>query len=160
MSPGSTHEVASFYESIEVQMDSWDIGKEGQLLATSGLGTCTGVAIYDPLTHTGHMAHLASPLADRDLMEAMLESVRQNSTTESQLKAWVRGCSEGEDEDLLADVAADRNYVLDSLGELGILDDSLDVNWLESPEGSVDMALNCSSGVCETITEDYLDDTN
>lgn len=76
-------------EDIRVGIGEWKLAREPQRLITLGLGSCVGVALFDPRNSIGGLAHIMLPdsrqfqdianrarfadLAIPDMLEAMLE---------------------------------------------------------------------------------------
>ncbi|MGL5677370.1 MAG: chemotaxis protein CheD [Cellulosilyticaceae bacterium] len=48
-------------EIIKVGMADLNVAKHPSILTTLGLGSCVGVALYDPLTKVGGLAHVMLP---------------------------------------------------------------------------------------------------
>lgn len=48
-------------EVIKVGMADLKIAKEPDILTTLGLGSCVGIALYDPITKIGGLAHIMLP---------------------------------------------------------------------------------------------------
>lgn len=48
-------------KTIVVGMAALDIGRQGDVITTLGLGSCVGVTLYDPITKVGGMAHVMLP---------------------------------------------------------------------------------------------------
>lgn len=48
-------------EIIKVGMADLKIAKEPDILTTLGLGSCVGIALYDPITKIGGLAHIMLP---------------------------------------------------------------------------------------------------
>lgn len=48
-------------EVIKVGMADLKIAKEPDILTTLGLGSCVGIALYDPVTKIGGLAHIMLP---------------------------------------------------------------------------------------------------
>lgn len=46
---------------IKVGMADWKVAKSPEILTTLGLGSCVGVALYDPSTQIGGLAHIMLP---------------------------------------------------------------------------------------------------
>ncbi|MEG0805191.1 MAG: chemotaxis protein CheD [Lachnospiraceae bacterium] len=46
---------------IKVGMADLSIGKSPDIITTLGLGSCIGIALYDPTTHIGGLAHIMLP---------------------------------------------------------------------------------------------------
>ncbi|MBM7555362.1 chemotaxis protein CheD [Halanaerobacter jeridensis] len=46
---------------IRIKMADLNIGKDGDILITSGLGSCVGVTLYDSKSQIGGMAHVMLP---------------------------------------------------------------------------------------------------
>ena len=46
---------------IKVGMADLSIAKEPDILTTLGLGSCVGIALYDPSTKVGGLAHIMLP---------------------------------------------------------------------------------------------------
>jgi chemotaxis protein CheD len=47
--------------TIKVGMADLNIATEGEILKTTGLGSCVGITIYDPKKHFAGMAHIMLP---------------------------------------------------------------------------------------------------
>jgi len=50
-------------KKIRVKMADLNVGKEDDILITSGLGSCVGIALYDSRTKVGGLAHIMLPKA-------------------------------------------------------------------------------------------------
>jgi len=48
-------------EKIIVKMADYAVGEQGQLLATLGLGSCVGIALYDRFSKVGGLIHIMLP---------------------------------------------------------------------------------------------------
>jgi len=51
--------------SIKVGMADFKVAKENGILITVGLGSCVGIALYDPTTKIGGLAHIMLPDSTR-----------------------------------------------------------------------------------------------
>lgn len=51
-------------EQIKVGMADWKIAALGDVLKTTGLGSCVGLILYDEAAHVAGMAHIMLPSSD------------------------------------------------------------------------------------------------
>lgn len=142
--------------SIRVWAGKWEKGSQSDILYTRGIGACIGVAIYDRLTKIGHMAHVFSTdSSQREVLEPMIESVIDLRSNEpSSLKGWVVGGSS--EADMASSRLTDpvlRMAAISRLGELGLDDQSLTVEWNNDESLLVGMSLDCAEGEVTTIAK-------
>jgi chemotaxis protein CheD len=57
-------ETTSSPERVKVGIAEYEVASDGAVLTTSGLGSCLGVAIYDPESGTGGLVHAMLPSKD------------------------------------------------------------------------------------------------
>lgn len=48
-------------EDLKVGIADWKVAREPQQIITLGLGSCVGIAIYDPYSRIGGLAHIMLP---------------------------------------------------------------------------------------------------
>lgn len=90
-------------EVIKVGMADLNICKSPNIITTLGLGSCIGIALYDPVTKIGGLAHIMLPdstqirnnsniakFADTGI-EELLKRVIEAGASKSRLKAKIAG---------------------------------------------------------------------
>jgi chemotaxis receptor (MCP) glutamine deamidase CheD len=149
-----------FQESLpvlRVAIGEWKKDKDS-ILETMGLGTCFGIAIYDPTTKLGFLAHLINPgSADKEELDEMSSELLASTSDPSKVKVWLRGGELLADHKGLEFGMRDREFTEQYMLELGILPENLDIEWLDNFEDAVDIRLNCKSGLCEITVEPWQD---
>lgn len=87
---------------VKVKMADLQLARKPDILYTSGLGSCVGIALYDPMTGFGGMAHIMLPsyregkgknrekYADSAL-EILLDKMMRNGARRSSLVAKIAG---------------------------------------------------------------------
>ncbi|MGB9792628.1 MAG: chemotaxis protein CheD [Thermacetogeniaceae bacterium] len=124
-------------EEIKIGIGEWKVAHNPARLITIGLGSCVGVALYDPLNSIGGLAHVMLPdssefkditnrgkfadLAIPDLLEAMLKMGARRATTVAKLAGGARMFISA-DSNLPVLNIGERNVAMcrKVLGELGI----------------------------------------
>jgi chemotaxis protein CheD len=97
----STDERARFNDRIKVSIAEYAVASEG-LLTTSGLGSCLGIAIYDPGRPVASLAHPMLPRRNGDDtkpperfvdsgIDAVIEALGDAGADESSLRAKMTG---------------------------------------------------------------------
>lgn len=144
---------------LTVEILEWIKGPPGAVLETDGLGPCTGLAIFDPESRTGHLGHTVMPHED-NLFDDMIQSALDLQEDPSKWKVWIRGSAinriilEDDPEfDYEAYHQESRNYLLGQLSKAGVTE--IDVEWSD-PDDVVSMRLDCNKGICEILVlKDY-----
>jgi chemotaxis protein CheD len=130
-------ERAGVTDRIKVSVADYAVASEG-LLTTSGLGSCLGIAVYDPTNALGSLVHPMLPYRDGDEsrpperfvdsgVELVVEELLEAGADESGLRAKIAGGAAvvdfGNDDESIGDrnVAAAREALaargIDILGE-------------------------------------------
>jgi chemotaxis protein CheD len=50
-----------------IGMADLNVGRDGDVIVTLGLGSCVGITLYDPITHIGGMAHIMLPTCPNNI---------------------------------------------------------------------------------------------
>lgn len=123
-------------EVIKVGMADLNICKSPNIITTLGLGSCIGIALYDPVTKIGGLAHIMLPdstqirnnsniakFADTGI-EELVKRVVGAGASKSRLKAKIAGGAKMFEVSKLSDVGniGERNAIASrlKLKELGI----------------------------------------
>ncbi|WP_340097862.1 chemotaxis protein CheD [Salinibaculum salinum] len=120
-------------ERVKVGIAEYDVTADGAVLTTSGLGSCIGLALYDPETGTAGLVHVMLPSADdmedgndakfadtgTDLLVEKMEAAGANIT---RLEAKIAGGSDMLDFSESGSGIGDRNIaqVRETLDDYGI----------------------------------------
>lgn len=87
---------------VKVKMADLQVARRPDIIYTSGLGSCVGIALYDPMTGCGGMAHIMLPsyregkgknrekYADTAL-EILLDKMARNGVRRASLVAKIAG---------------------------------------------------------------------
>jgi chemotaxis protein CheD len=93
-------------EIIKVRMADFKVSQENVILKTMGLGSCVGIALYDPTTKIGGLAHIMLPDSNRyhnsiektnlakfadSSIEKMLEKMKELGANLSRILAKIAG---------------------------------------------------------------------
>lgn len=116
------------------------------MLTTEGLATCIGIAIYDPNSSTGYLAHVFAGLDNHfETAVPMVHEAAARASDITQLSAWVRGgtLTPGYEYDVELILRA---QTVKLLGSVGIKGKRVDVIWNEIPSLAVHMSLACENG--------------
>ncbi len=149
---------------VAVEMSEWKKGAPNSILTTTGLGPCTGIAIYNPEKRIGHMGHFIAPHIDRRDVESMFESALSETNDPAKLPVWMRGCCDEDDYyGLWPDDGPSakeykqlsRDYLAELLASHGMT--NIDTDWNLDSESSVWMDLDCQTGAFESgsVSDDY-----
>ncbi len=136
---------------LSVGMFEWGhTDTDSRILSTVGLASCLGVATYDNFDRIAHLAHFVAVKSDDLGVEAFLDSVIETSRDESKITAWMRGgnarpcgdlcdygCRKASDIDQCRGVIESRELIVSSLRERGISQDSMDIQWNDTPRCDV-----------------------
>jgi hypothetical protein len=130
---------------VDVGTDEWCAASGNSILETRGLGPCVGIASYDLATRTGHMLHTTNPHLSPKLLDAFFESVAKKAKDTETVVFYVRGGQpEPGSHDAMTEEA--RTATLARLKEFGGMATQADVEWLDNPEGVVDIELDTMTG--------------
>jgi len=144
-------------KTILVRMGEWREGADGDILVTNNLGSCIGIAIYEPISKKGFLLHEPLPEDGPGTYERFEDRLRQvfsdHPGSFERMRAWLAGGS-----DLLASaitpgseelVAQNRKFVEEAMRDIGIPAGSVEVSWTPESNLSASMTLDCSKGVCD-----------
>jgi hypothetical protein len=140
---------------VWVEVMDWEKAFAPQVIGTQGLGPCVGVAIYNAKLREGYVGHFAGHPAEAITVEEMVNEALLETSSPTELKAWVRGGSPdpGLDGDY-KDSKAIRVEITELFPKLGLID--VDIEWADSSDSSVDLVLDCSTGAFRSV-EGYLE---
>lgn len=131
---------------VRVEMGEWAEARHGQFMETVGLGPCVGLALYDPVSRTGYMAHTCGP-ETRTLID-LLDAAAKDISQVSRLRVWIGGgqlnCGDAVPDD--ACHSSIREDVLSLLTEFGIRPKNLAVDWVDNPNQMAHIFLDCRTG--------------
>lgn len=108
------------------------IATNGELLTTSGIGSCLGIAIYDDRNEIGGLVHIMLPEADESVeidskyadtgIESLVRDIEESGADRSNLRAKVAGGSDMLSFESNTESIGSRNIeaVREKLDELGI----------------------------------------
>lgn len=116
-------------------------------LATTGLGSCIGLAVYDQVNQVGFLAH-DSYYMDGSI-EAIIELLSRRQVDTARAKAWLRG---GQDVGHVYEGQMFRDLVVSKVIGSGILVANIDICWTDDPDEIVDMMLDTASGKFTTVS--------
>jgi hypothetical protein len=126
----------------------WGIGRASDVPYTRGIGTCIGIAVYDPATTIGYIAHVYSTEgSQRAVLKPLTDLIRLHSEEPPSLIGWVTGdSSEANAPKRLDPELLLRAKVLSRLDILGLSPENLHVDWNDDERLLVAMSLDCASG--------------
>ena len=135
-----------WWNKMQVEMSTWEYAGAPEILETQGLGPCMGIAIYDPQTKSGYLAHLVSPISTTHWQELMGD-VSSSFPNLSELEVTLAGACIEDETDI-----GNREYVFDDLTERGFR--KIREAFNDNINGCVDLVLYLSSGRIEIETEE------
>ncbi|MFZ2522489.1 MAG: hypothetical protein WAX44_03210 [Minisyncoccia bacterium] len=153
MSPKNVFEYPEFNEEepeiIEVnQTDKWKLIESGQFGATTGLGPCVGVILYDPDTKRAFVGHFIDPRIK--YFEDMLTEAKKLFGDLKKVKVYVGGGAfNPDDAPDFTDDKEIRRFVEDKLAENGFQD--LKINYHNSTDSTV-LSIDTKTGNVEYDT--------
>ncbi len=120
-------------------------GTEGSTIFTTGVGACIELAIHDPRSKIGHMAHIFSTRGSQQAAFSQLETVLElHGTDPSQLSGWMTG---GSSEACLSRETGLRAEATERLTALGLHPDiNLSVEWNDDESMLLAASLECATG--------------
>lgn len=142
-------------EPIIVPMWGVESAQGEATLETCKLGPCVGIAIYEPNSQTGFMAHIPNPELPGSVYEVLENRLITNFKEEAdfvRMKAWLGGAKALGVEQ--AHIDRVRQWVVDALLDMGLLHESIYAQWLGDDHLSGGMRLDCSNGNLEYFYED------
>ncbi|HSH55497.1 MAG TPA: hypothetical protein VK983_01565 [Candidatus Limnocylindrales bacterium] len=134
-------------ETIEVNMGEFASASDGEILLTDGLGPCIGLAIHDPETSKGYLAH-SFGLSMYEIEQAANQATAE-SADPSKLNAWLSGgaITEPTKEDIESTKEHRKNTV-DYLVRTGFMREQIQLSWTDSDAVSK-MELRTVTGDCD-----------
>lgn len=132
----------------EVEIDEWREATEG-ILATTEMGPCVGVAIYDPINRIGYLGHFESPMITSSFVTDMLEAI-PDEVNKNSLRVWVGGGAPFDRRLQVQQSVEDysegnQRAAAELLTQFGIREDQIETHWLSSGEGVI-MLLDIDKG--------------
>jgi hypothetical protein len=147
------------YESdIKVEMGEWATARDGQFMETVGLGPCVGLALYDPASRVGYMAHTCGPEI-RTIIE-LLDAAAMDIATATKIKAWLSGGQLDCEHDVPGEPVyypTIREDILALLSGFGIQTKNLQVNWVDDLNQMAHICLDSGTGEGNIEIEDVPD---
>lgn len=135
---------------IRVEEQNAAFSRDGEILSTTGLGSCVGIAVYNPTTSEGFLGHFFP-----SSVEQAIEELPQELTGED-AQAWVAGASYTLPGVPIEATKLTRAKVLDSLSRVGIVGAQVTAVWLDSSEYIGSIQLDTSNGECRIgISEEW-----
>lgn|GEM_PF-1865879 len=132
---------------VIVEQGEWGEAEGPQKIETLGLGTCIGVATYDPYKKHGHMAHFQAPKTlEQRMVTEFLDSVTHSASATDNLRVWLRGGQLVPDPEMIIEARENREYLLDAIEAAGIQPSQIDIHWDTSDVTSTSISLDCSTG--------------
>jgi hypothetical protein len=138
---------------VIVGMGEFGTATNGESIATYGLGTCTGVGMYDATTETAYMTH-SDGVVDLRQLAAVVGAISSTRADAAKLKAWVAGAMDVTVDGEVMEMTQ-RDEVLEVLTAAGILEVSVEVRWLE-PGEVADIVIDSATGEGQIVV-DYED---
>ncbi len=148
------------HDTILVPMWGVESARGEVVLETRNLGPCVGIAIYEPQSLTGFLAHIPNPElpgSEYYNLEGRLiqEFIRTPAVFEN-MRAWLAGGKtiagyEEHNQKM-------RQWVLDGLVLMGIPQEAISARWTGDEAVSAGMKLNCADGTCEIFYDNYTED--
>ena len=137
----SKNEVRNLQEiDIEVLMNEWKISRDGLSIGPIGLGPCTGIILYDPVTKIGVAGHFVMPTyGDANEMFHALPSIFEDM---SRVKVYLGGAEAMKD----GMYVENRQSILESISQAGVNAENIYIEWLD-PGHVTSMRLEPETGI-------------
>lgn len=144
---------------IVVEQGEWAVATQGEALFTAALGPCIGIALYDPVTSTGYLAHMDGAFLDE--AETIAQAAVSQSADISLIKVWLTGALTMPESKSLTIEA--RSTIVRQLTGLGLAEANITTEWLQNPDEAASVLLDTLTGQCNIIFTsmfDYSDGDN
>lgn len=139
-------------EVVSVPMWGIESAQDEAILETRNLGPCVGIAIYEPESRTGYLAHIPNPeLPDSrygDLEAELIGRFAESAEAFKRMRAWLAGGKYLAGYEKAGQQA--RDWVVEGLILMGIPQDAIQQMWTKD-QYSAGMRLDCSQGICEVF---------
>lgn len=147
------HEYYPRTVDVDVEMGNWSTANRDQVIGTFALGPCVGLALHDTKSEMGFIGHTMG--GEIRTLEDLVSEVMNQGVLPQNLRAWFSG---GEIFEWNGDLGYEeiREDAVALLEGIGMTKDHITESWVDTQDGSADMILVCSTGIC--VIEHHFDD--